>query len=78
MVTQAGVVAMVYNGANSTLGYYRGKHDAANSVVAGALSGMLFKSTRWFEANGNLGRHCRDSGWFLGCKYLCLSTYSAY
>lgn len=42
----AGVVAMVYNGFNSTIGYYRGKHDAANSIVAGALSGMLFKSTR--------------------------------
>lgn len=42
----AGVVAMVYNGVNSTIGYYRGKHDAANSVAAGALSGMVFKSTR--------------------------------
>jgi import inner membrane translocase subunit TIM23 len=42
----AGVIAMVYNGLNSTLGYARGKHDAANSVLAGALSGMLFKSTR--------------------------------
>lgn len=42
----AGVVAMVYNGFNSTIGHYRGKHDAANSIVAGALSGMLFKSTR--------------------------------
>lgn len=42
----AGVVAMVYNGINSTIGYYRGKHDSANSVMAGALSGMLFKSTR--------------------------------
>ncbi|WEW57007.1 Mitochondrial import inner membrane translocase subunit tim23 [Emydomyces testavorans] len=42
----AGVIAMVYNGINSTLGYARGKHDAANSIVAGALSGMLFKSTR--------------------------------
>ena len=42
----AGVVAMVYNGVNSTVGYYRGKHDAANSVLAGALSGMVFKSTR--------------------------------
>lgn len=42
----AGVVAMVYNGVNSTIGYYRGKHDSANSLVAGALSGMLFKSTR--------------------------------
>ncbi|KAF2456350.1 mitochondrial import inner membrane translocase subunit tim23 [Lineolata rhizophorae] len=42
----AGVIAMVYNGINSTIGYYRGKHDAVNSIVAGALSGMLFKSTR--------------------------------
>jgi import inner membrane translocase subunit TIM23 len=42
----AGVVAMVYNGFNSTLGYVRGKHDASNSIVAGALSGMVFKSTR--------------------------------
>ncbi|KAF1812661.1 mitochondrial import inner membrane translocase subunit tim23 [Eremomyces bilateralis CBS 781.70] len=42
----AGVVALVYNGINSTIGHYRGKHDAANSVVAGALSGIVFKSTR--------------------------------
>ena len=42
----AGVVAMVYNGVNSTIGHYRGKHDSVNSIVAGALSGMLFKSTR--------------------------------
>jgi import inner membrane translocase subunit TIM23 len=42
----AGVVAMVYNGINSMLGYGRGKHDSENSIVAGALSGMIFKSTR--------------------------------
>ncbi|MCJ1302513.1 Mitochondrial import inner membrane translocase subunit tim23 [Hypocenomyce scalaris] len=42
----AGVIALVYNGINSTIGHYRGKHDSANSVAAGALSGMLFKSTR--------------------------------
>lgn len=42
----AGVIAMVYNGINSTIGYYRGRHDSVNSIVAGALSGMLFKSTR--------------------------------
>lgn len=42
----AGVIAMVYNGFNSTIGYYRGKHDMTNSVVAGALSGAMFKSTR--------------------------------
>ncbi|KAL5335460.1 Tim17/Tim22/Tim23/Pmp24 family-domain-containing protein [Aspergillus crustosus] len=42
----AGVVAMVYNGLNSFAGYARGKHDAANSIAAGAVSGMVFKSTR--------------------------------
>ncbi|OAA68243.1 mitochondrial import inner membrane translocase subunit [Niveomyces insectorum RCEF 264] len=42
----AGVVAIAYNCTNSYLGYVRGRHDAANSVLAGALSGMLFKSTR--------------------------------
>ncbi|KAL8732093.1 MAG: hypothetical protein Q9166_003047 [cf. Caloplaca sp. 2 TL-2023] len=45
----AGIIAMVYNVINSTIGYYRGKHDSANSVLAGALSGMLFKSTRGFR-----------------------------
>jgi import inner membrane translocase subunit TIM23 len=42
----AAVIAMVYNGFNSFIGHLRGKHDAANSLVAGALSGALFKSTR--------------------------------
>jgi import inner membrane translocase subunit TIM23 len=42
----AGVVAMVYNGINSTIGYYRGKHDTANSVLSGAIAGAIFKSTR--------------------------------
>lgn len=42
----AGVIAMVYNGVNSTMGHWRGKHDSVNSIAAGALSGMLFKSTR--------------------------------
>ncbi|KAL6851039.1 Mitochondrial import inner membrane translocase subunit tim23 [Amphichorda felina] len=42
----AGTVAITYNCINSLIGYLRGKHDAANSVAAGALSGMVFKSTR--------------------------------
>lgn len=46
MGNNAGVIAMVYNGINSYIGYLRGKHDTANSVAAGALSGVLFKSTR--------------------------------
>jgi len=42
----AGVIAMVYNGFNSFIGHMRGKHDSVNSIMAGALSGMIFKSTR--------------------------------
>ncbi|CAK7240629.1 MAG: Mitochondrial import inner membrane translocase subunit tim23 [Sporothrix thermara] len=42
----AGVVAIVYNCINSYIGYLRGRHDAVNSIVAGGLSGMVFKSTR--------------------------------
>ncbi|ESZ93538.1 mitochondrial import inner membrane translocase subunit tim23 [Sclerotinia borealis F-4128] len=42
----AAVIAMVYNGFNSFLGHARGRHDSANSILAGALSGMIFKSTR--------------------------------
>jgi len=39
----AAVIAMVYNGINSTIGYYRGKHDTVNSITAGAISGAIFK-----------------------------------
>ncbi|KAI1098975.1 Tim17-domain-containing protein [Jackrogersella minutella] len=42
----AGVVAITYNCFNSAIGYIRGKHDSANTIAAGGLSGMLFKSTR--------------------------------
>lgn len=42
----AGVIALVYNGFNSFIGHMRGKHDSVNSITAGALSGMIFKSTR--------------------------------
>ncbi|KAI1405837.1 Tim17-domain-containing protein [Hypoxylon fuscum] len=42
----AGVVAITYNCFNSGIGYLRGQHDSANTIAAGALSGMLFKSTR--------------------------------
>ncbi|RDA87732.1 hypothetical protein CP532_1768 [Ophiocordyceps camponoti-leonardi (nom. inval.)] len=42
----AGAVAITYNCINSLIGYVRGKHAASNSVLAGALSGMVFKSTR--------------------------------
>ena len=42
----AGVLALVYNGVNSTVGYYRGKHDAANSILSGVVTGAIFKSTK--------------------------------
>ncbi|KAI0024715.1 Tim17/Tim22/Tim23/Pmp24 family-domain-containing protein [Xylariomycetidae sp. FL0641] len=42
----AGVVAITYNCFNSGIGMLRGKHDSANTIAAGILSGMVFKSTR--------------------------------
>lgn len=42
----AGVVAITYNCFNGAIGQLRGTHDAANTIAAGALSGMLFKCTR--------------------------------
>lgn len=41
-----GVLALVYNGVNSAIGSVRGKHDAANSVLAGVVAGAVFKSTK--------------------------------
>lgn len=40
------VVAIIYNGINSTIGALRGRHDVFNSVGSGVLAGVLFKSTR--------------------------------
>lgn len=37
---------MLYNGVNSTIGHFRGRHDTANSVLSGAITGAVFKSTR--------------------------------
>lgn len=42
----AGVLTLVYNGVNSTIGYCRGKHDYMNSLAAGAISGAVFKCTK--------------------------------
>ncbi|KAI0060938.1 Tim17-domain-containing protein [Artomyces pyxidatus] len=41
----AGVLALGYNGINSTIDAVRGKHDTLGSMAAGALTGALFKST---------------------------------
>ncbi|KAL5612770.1 hypothetical protein BROUX41_004145 [Berkeleyomyces rouxiae] len=42
----AGVIAIIYNCFNGLIGATRGKHDSANSIVAGFLSGALFRSTK--------------------------------
>lgn len=39
------LIALVYNGINSTIDSFRGKHDTAGSMAAGALTGALYKST---------------------------------
>ncbi|KAF5316383.1 hypothetical protein D9619_006121 [Psilocybe cf. subviscida] len=41
----AGVMALLYNGVNSSIDAFRGKHDTAGSMAAGAVTGALFKST---------------------------------
>jgi import inner membrane translocase subunit TIM23 len=41
-----GVMALTYNLINSGIGYFRGEHDFANSLAAGAVSGAVFKATK--------------------------------
>ncbi|PPQ66669.1 hypothetical protein CVT26_009423 [Gymnopilus dilepis] len=41
----AGVMALMYNGVNSSIDAIRGKHDMLGSMAAGALTGAIFKST---------------------------------
>ncbi|KAH8427314.1 protein transporter TIM23 [Aspergillus melleus] len=74
----AGVVAMVYNGFNSGIGYARGKHDSANSIVAGALSGMIFKSTRGLKPMMISGGIVATiaGGWAVCAPWLVLKSLS--
>ena len=39
------LLALVYNGINSTIDSMRGKHDTLGSMAAGGLTGVLYKST---------------------------------
>ena len=41
-------IALLYNGINSSIDAFRGKHDTMGSMAAGALTGALFKSTGMF------------------------------
>ncbi|KAJ6624967.1 Tim17/Tim22/Tim23/Pmp24 family-domain-containing protein [Mycena sp. CBHHK59/15] len=41
----AGVLALVYNGVNSSIDAMRGKHDILGSMGAGGITGAMYKST---------------------------------
>jgi import inner membrane translocase subunit TIM23 len=45
----AGVLALIYNIVNSTIDAQRKKHDVYGSMVAGAATGLVWKSTGQFE-----------------------------
>lgn len=47
-----GVLALTYNLVNSLIDAFRGKHDVPGSIVAGALTGAIFKSSRGLKAIG--------------------------
>ena len=52
MGNNAGVLALTYNLINSSIDYFRGKHDVAGSVTAGALTGAIFKSSKGLKPMG--------------------------
>ena len=47
-------LALVYNGINSSIDSFRGKHDIAGSMAAGALTGALYKSTGMVGFRGHV------------------------
>ena len=55
----AGVLALIYNGFNSTLDSYRGHHDIYGSMFAGACTGALWRCTgesgKFEQIKGNGG-----------------------
>ncbi|KAG0353294.1 Mitochondrial import inner membrane translocase subunit tim23 [Podila minutissima] len=54
----AGVMALMYNGINGAIARGRGQYDPVNSVVAGAVTGAVFKSTAGLRAAGSAGGIC--------------------
>lgn len=42
----AGVLTLIYNLINSSIGKYRGEHDDLNSLASGAIAGAMFKCTK--------------------------------
>jgi len=41
----AGILALFYNGVNSSIDAFRGHHDIMGGMAAGAISGAMFKAT---------------------------------
>ena len=44
-MTLCPLLALVYNGINSSIDGFRGKHDIMGSMAAGGFTGLLYKST---------------------------------
>ncbi|KAJ9122336.1 hypothetical protein QFC22_001757 [Naganishia vaughanmartiniae] len=45
MGNNLGILALFYNGVNSSIDAYRGKHDTLGAIAAGALSGVIYKAS---------------------------------
>ncbi|KAG0290873.1 Mitochondrial import inner membrane translocase subunit tim23 [Linnemannia gamsii] len=54
----AGILALMYNAVNGGIGRARGHYDPLNSVLAGGLTGAIFKSTAGLRAAGSAGGVC--------------------
>ncbi|KAG0079512.1 Mitochondrial import inner membrane translocase subunit tim23 [Linnemannia elongata] len=70
----AGVLALMYNGINGGIGRARGHYDPLNSVLAGGLTGAVFKSTAGLRAAGSAGGVCAVAAgiWAFGKEALNL------
>ena len=67
----AGVLAMTYNLLDSSLDYFRGKHDDLNSIGAGTLAGAIFKSSAGFKPMGySTGMMAGAAALWVGFKHL--------
>ena len=46
MGNNAGILALSYNLINSTIDSFRGKHDTPGAILAGGVTGAIFKSSK--------------------------------
>mmetsp|Transcript_6545 Transcript_6545/g.11294 ORF Transcript_6545/g.11294 Transcript_6545/m.11294 type:complete len:194 (+) Transcript_6545:69-650(+) len=66
-----GVLAFMYSGLDSTIGYMRGEEDEITAFAAGATTGLIFKGTAGL-------RTALSAGIFGGCVALLVSKYASY